>query len=170
MTISLNEFEKGSIPLMREESEPKDVYIRRLMRTPNIIGCHGAYKTKPINDMRIKTKKVKPIVKGIRIIGTSVYWNPDKSIKGNPQLSDYKKLKRQRFMSDEEYKTYFIKEYQPEILRFISGKDAYRIDEIAIHLFGRIYTDLIQTIIRNILITQKAEVIDQDADRYYFIR
>lgn len=170
MVISLDEFEKGSVPIMKDKAEPKDAYIRRLMKVPNIIGCHGVHKNPTIQDMRIKTEKVKPIVKGTRIIGTSIYWNKDVSLKGNPKKSDYKRLMRPRIISDEDYKAFFIETHSGAIMDLLSGKDAYRIDEIANHLFGRIYTDLDQQIIKNILITQKAEIIDQDADRYYFMK
>lgn len=170
MTISLSEFEKGSIPVERDKSEPKDVYIRRLMKMPNIIGCHGVQKTPMIKDMRVKEKPIRPIVKGTRIIGTSIYWNSDVSIKGKPKLSDYKRLTRPRIISDEDYKFLFIKTHGRKIMELLSKKDAYRIDEIANILFGRIYTELDVQIIKNILINNKAEIIDQDADRYYFMK
>ena len=170
MVISLNEFNKGTVPIERDKAEPKDVYIRRLMKVPNVIGCHGVNKTTPIKDMRIKERQKQPIVKGTRMIGTSVYWNKDVSMKGNPKKSDYKRLQRPRIISDEDYKLFFIETHSGTITDLLSGKDAYRIDEIANILFGRIFTELDITIIKNILIINNAETIDKEADRYYFMK
>lgn len=153
MTITMDEFDKGVTPINRDKCEPKDAFIFRMMNVPNVIGVHV------INP---------PVLRNTRILANKIYWNKDTSFKGVPDVSDYKQTRKPQIMSDENYRVWFIKEYRETILKLITEKDAYRVDEIADHLFKKVYTELDTQIIKSFLIAEHAKTIDVDADRYYF--